>query len=79
MSSINDATASPLSDALSMKNYPTEFYQISTCQYTSQRIDEFTKKITKRLGQDKLDQLISILEETYEIAREEINKMEEEK
>ena len=43
------------------------------------RINEFTKRISNRLGEDKLDQLISILEETYEIAREEINKMEEEK
>lgn len=43
------------------------------------RINEFTKRISNRLGEDKLDQLISILEETYDIAREEINKMEEEK
>ena len=43
------------------------------------RINEFTKRISNRLGEDKLDQLISILEETYDIAREEIKKMEEEK
>ena len=34
LSSIDDATASPHSDALLMKNYPVEFYQISMCQYT---------------------------------------------
>ena len=43
------------------------------------RINEFTKRISNRLGEDKLDQLISILEETYDIAREEIKKKEEEK
>ena len=32
--SIDDATASPYSAALSMRNYSARFYQISMCQYT---------------------------------------------
>ncbi|MCI5500594.1 MAG: hypothetical protein MR409_01555 [Lachnospiraceae bacterium] len=39
LSSINDATASPRSTALQMNIYPALFYQISTCQYTSNDID----------------------------------------
>ncbi len=47
--------------------------------YTHRRMHEFTERIAERLGEDRLDELISILEETYDISQEEIKKMEEEK
>ena len=42
-------------------------------------MQEITERIVERLGEDRLDELISILEETYDISQEEIKKMEEEK
>lgn len=44
--------------------------------YAHKKMHEFTERISKRLGEDRLDELISILEETYDIAQEEIKNME---
>lgn len=44
MSSIDDATASPYSDALLLKNYSAEFYQISMVPYTSYSLSDYQGK-----------------------------------